>query len=78
MSPAASRPEGHPATCSAKGCRADAVYGLLWNNPKLHTPERRKAWMACEEHAGSLAGYLSKRGFLKDSIPVSEMTDEMG
>jgi len=19
--------------CSAKGCRADAAYGLLWNNP---------------------------------------------
>jgi uncharacterized Fe-S cluster-containing radical SAM superfamily protein len=78
MSLAAPRPQDRAVICSAKGCKAEAAYGLLWNNPKLHTPERRKAWMACQEHAGSLAGYLSKRGFLKDSVPVSEMTDEMG
>lgn len=78
MSVEATRPAARAITCSAKGCRKDAEYGLLWNNPKLHTPERRKAWMACQEHAGSLAGYLQKRGFLKGSIPVSEMTDEMG
>lgn len=24
--------------CSGKGCRAVAVWGLLWNNPKIHTP----------------------------------------
>ena len=28
--------------CSAKGCRAAAVWVLAWNNPKIHTPERRK------------------------------------
>lgn len=64
--------------CSAKGCHAEAAYGLLWNNPKLHTPERRKAWLACEKHADSLSDFLSKRGFLKDCVLVSEMTDEMG
>ena len=69
--------------CSAKGCRADAAYGLLWNNPKLHTPERRKTWLACEEHADSLSDFLSMRGFLKDAVPVAELgavraTDEVG
>ncbi|MEP7194021.1 MAG: hypothetical protein ABI903_14270 [Actinomycetota bacterium] len=64
--------------CSAKGCRADAAYGLLWNNPKLHTPERRKTWLACESHADPLSDFLSKRGFLKDAVPVDELTDEMG
>lgn len=59
--------------CSAKGCRADAAYGLLWNNPKLHMPDRRKTWLACEEHAESLSDYLSSRGFLKDAVPVSEL-----
>jgi uncharacterized Fe-S cluster-containing radical SAM superfamily protein len=64
--------------CSAKGCRVDAAYGLLWNNPKLHAPERRKTWLACENHADSLSDFLSKRGFLKDAVLVSELTDDMG
>ena len=59
--------------CSAKGCRADAAYGLLWNNPKLHMPDRRKTWLACTEHADSLSDYLSKRGFLKDAVTVVEL-----
>lgn len=52
--------------CSAKGCSATAVYDLLWNNPKLHTPDRRKSWLACEEHRVSLSDFLSARGFLRD------------
>ena len=57
----------HPVgrtVCSAKGCRADAAYGLLWNNPKLHTPDRRKSWLACEEHREHLSRFLGVRGFL--------------
>ena len=42
-------------TCSAKGCQADAVWALLWNNPKIHTPDRRKTWLACDEHRESLS-----------------------
>lgn len=81
MTPSATHPK--PLRCSAKGCRADAAYGLLWNNPKLHMPDRRKTWLACEEHADSLSDYLSSRGFLKDAVPVSELgaakvTDEVG
>jgi len=34
--------------------------------------------MACAEHAGPLSDFLSKKGFLKDAVPVSEMTDDMG
>jgi hypothetical protein len=78
MTTHASRTQDHTAVCSAKGCRNEAEYGLLWNNPKLHAPERRKAWLACEKHAESLSDFLSKRGFLKDAIPISEMTDDMG
>jgi hypothetical protein len=29
-------------TCSAKGCREPARYTLVWNNPKVHTPDREK------------------------------------
>lgn len=56
-------------TCSAKGCTAPAVWELQWNNPRLHTPERRKVWLACEEHRSSLADFLTARGFLKDVVP---------
>lgn len=58
--------------CSAKGCRVDAVWVLAWNNPKLHTPERRKTWLACEEHREHLAQFLGVRGFLKDVVTLVE------
>ena len=59
--------------CSAKGCRADASYVVVWNNPKLHTSDREKTWAACGEHRQTLADYLQVRGFLKrvDPLPPS-------
>ncbi|MGW9439032.1 hypothetical protein [Streptomyces sp. NPDC055607] len=58
--------------CSAKGCRAGAVWVLAWNNPKLHAPERRKTWLACEEHREHLSQFLGVRGFLKDVVPLAD------
>lgn len=59
--------------CSGKGCRAEAAWGLLWNNPKIHTPERRKVWLACEDHLEHLDRFLTARGFLKSVVPASEL-----
>ena len=56
--------------CSAKGCRAGATYILVWNNPKLHTADREKTWVACEEHRVSLSQFLELRGFLKRVDPL--------
>ena len=39
--------------CSARGCTSAAAFALLWNNPKIHPPERRKTWLACAEHRSS-------------------------
>ncbi len=50
--------------CSAKGCRAPAIHAVVWNNPSVHTPDREKVWVACDEHRESLAAYLELRGFL--------------
>ena len=58
--------------CSAKDCALPAVWALLWNNPKLHTPERRKIWVACDEHRTSLGDFLGARQFLKDVVPVAD------
>ncbi len=57
-----------PDVCSAKGCSRPATWQLLWNNPKLHTPDRRKIWLACDDHRGSLSDFLGARKFLKDVV----------
>jgi hypothetical protein len=65
-----------PLICSAKGCTSTAIWAVLWNNPRLHTPERRKTWLACEEHRESLSSFLAARSFLKDVVPVEEAPSE--
>jgi hypothetical protein len=55
--------------CSAKGCRAPATWALRWNNPKLHTADYRKTWLACEGHRGHLSSFLELRGFLREVAP---------
>ncbi len=59
--------------CSARGCRAEAVWGLLWNNPRLHTAERRKVWLACDDHREHLEQFLGARSFLRATVPVTEL-----
>ena len=58
--------------CSAKGCRAESTWVLAWNNPSLHTPDRRKTWAACDTHRESLAEFLQVRGFLRETRAMSE------
>lgn len=60
------------AICSGKGCRKPAEWVLVWNNPKLHTPDRRKTWLACEEHREHLSQFLGVRGFLREVVPFAE------
>ncbi|MGN8130438.1 hypothetical protein [Paenarthrobacter sp. 22069] len=55
------------AMCSRKACRAQASWELLWNNPKIHSPERRKSWLACPEHREWLEDYLQTRGLWKET-----------
>jgi hypothetical protein len=49
--------------CSAKGCRTPATYELLWRNPRIHTADRVKQWLACDEHRESLSDFLARRDF---------------
>ena len=55
------------ADLQRRGCRAEAAWGLLWNNPKLHTPERRKVWLACDEHREHLEQFLDVAAFLQQT-----------
>jgi hypothetical protein len=61
--------------CSARDCRADAVWALRWNNPKIHTPDRRKIWLACDAHREHLSSFLDRRGFLREVVPVAELEE---
>lgn len=56
--------------CSAKGCRNPAIHALVWNNPSLHTPDREKTWVACDEHRESLSAFLDRRSFLRRVEPL--------
>ncbi len=61
--------------CSAKGCRAPARHLLVWNNPKVHAPEREKTWVACDDHRGPLSEHLDVRGFLQRVDPLPATSD---
>lgn len=67
MQPSAASDDRSPQeqlVCSAKGCQQEAQYAVVWNNPKVHTSDREKTWLACEEHREHLSGFVDKRGFL--------------
>jgi len=68
---ATTEPAAAEVQCSRKACTADAVWQLLWNNPKIHTPQRRKIWLACDDHREFLADFLASRAFLKEIQPLS-------
>ncbi|MDX6242894.1 MAG: hypothetical protein QOE76_617 [Frankiales bacterium] len=57
--------------CSAKGCSLAATHVLVWNNPTLHTPDREKTWLACDEHREGLSRHLDVRGFLRRVDPFT-------
>jgi hypothetical protein len=61
--------------CSARGCRAPAAWALRWNNPKIHTTDRRKTWLACDEHRAHLSRFLDARGFLRETEPFDSSAD---
>lgn len=59
-----------PVQCSARGCRRPATHLLVWNNPTLHTADREKTWVACDEHRSTLSEHLAVRGFLRRVEPL--------
>ena len=60
--------------CSSRGCRGDARWAVVWNNPRLHTPDREKVWTACDDHRQPLSDYLAARSMLRrvDPLPSAQ------
>jgi hypothetical protein len=50
-------------TCSRAGCRQPAHWRLDWRNPRIHTQDRVKTWVACAEHIDYLREFLAARDF---------------
>ena len=49
--------------CARAGCLNDAAWQVNWRNPRIHTADRVKVWVACPEHKEFLHDYLDTRGF---------------
>lgn len=58
-------------TCSRAGCRVEATRAILWRNPRLHTGDRRKTWLACDQHLADLTDFLAARDFPLEVAPLS-------
>jgi hypothetical protein len=59
------------AKCSRAGCAAAAEFQVVWRNPKIHSEERRKIWLACLEHRDYLVDYLAVRSFFIETLAIS-------
>ncbi len=59
--------------CSRAGCRAEATAAIRWRNPKIHAADRRKTWLACDEHLEYLRDFLSARSFPVEILAVSDL-----
>jgi hypothetical protein len=49
--------------CARAGCVDDASWQVNWRNPRIHSADRVKVWVACAEHVDFLHDYLDTRGF---------------
>jgi len=58
------------ATCSRAGCRAAAHWRIDWRNPRIHAADRRKTWVACDEHRDFLRDFLAARDFPVTVAPL--------
>lgn len=56
--------------CSRAGCTARASWRIQWRNPTIHAEDRRKTWLACEDHLDYLRAFLAARDFPIEVVPV--------
>lgn len=65
----------HQYSCSRAGCRDEAAWAIHWRNPKIHTADRRKTWLACDPHLITLREFLATRDFPLEVEPVAVLAD---
>jgi hypothetical protein len=63
--------------CSRAGCRNEATTTVNWRNPRIHSLDRVKVWLACDEHAEYLRDYLAARDFPVLLAPLGSPIDSI-
>jgi len=63
--------------CSRAGCKQEATWAVNWRNPRIHTPDRVKVWLACEEHRDYLYDYVDARGFPVTITPAGVVVESV-
>ena len=58
--------------CSRAECTNPAAWNVNWRNPRIHTIDRVKIWLACDEHRQYLFDYLATRSFPVKVTPLAE------
>ena len=56
--------------CSRRGCENSAASEIVWRNPKIHSEDREKIWLACADHQQFFLDYLSSRSFPVSARPL--------
>ena len=69
---------GTDAVCSRASCRAAAHWRVDWRNPRIHTADRVKTWVACDEHRDYLHDFLAARDFPVTVRPLTPDAAEAG
>jgi hypothetical protein len=64
-------------TCSRAGCSNAATTTVNWRNPRIHSLDRVKVWLACDEHADYLRDYLSARDFPVVVAPLGAVVESV-
>lgn len=64
--------------CSRRACGSAATRAVLWRNPRLHTADRTKVWLACDEHEAVLREHLALRAFPVRTCALSEIPEGAG
>ncbi|MGR2751737.1 hypothetical protein [Agromyces arachidis] len=62
--------------CSRAGCHDPATWRIDWRNPRIHTGDRVKTWLACDEHVAYLRDFLAARSFPLEVRPFESPTDD--
>ena len=64
--------------CSRAGCREQATWRIDWRNPRIHTGDRFKTWLACDEHVDYLRDYLASRDFPVEVAALGVVVERLG
>lgn len=58
-------------SCSRAGCRESPSWRLDWRNPRIHSADRVKTWLACGDHVDYLREFLAARDFPLSVSPLA-------